>query len=243
MTTLVSAFFSNVNKIKDRNIDDYMIHGISLAKATIPKIIFADNDMYERIKCFENENTKIILTEKKDIYLYEYINDITEFNVHSTNPLKDTVEFMFIMCNKTEIIRKAMEINPFNTNQFVWVDFGIKHVFTCSETEFQIKIESLKDKTYEKVRIASIWNPMYDYQIQIDIFKDITWYFAGGVFGGSRESLLEFTNLTKEMCISIIKEKHTIMWEVNIWYIIYKMRPKLFDLYQSDHNNTIIDNY
>jgi hypothetical protein len=241
MTTLVSAFFSNVNKIKDRNIDDYMNYGISLLKTSISKIIFADNDMYERIKWFENEHTKIIVTEKKDIYLYEYINDITEFNVHSTNPLKDTVEFMFIMCNKTEIIRKAMEINPFKANQFVWIDFGIKHVFTCNETDFQIKIETLKDKSYEKVRIASIWNPTCEYQI--DIFKDITWYFAGGVFGGSRESLLEFANHTKEMCISIIKENHTIMWEVNIWYIIYKMYPELFDLYQSDHNNTIIDNY
>lgn len=197
--------------------------------------------MYDLIKLFENEYTKIILTKKEDIYLYNYINEISEFDIHSANPLKDTIEFMFIMCNKTEIVRKAIEINPFNTNQFIWVDFGIKHVFTCNENDFQMKIENLKNKYYENVRIANIWNPNSTYQI--DIFKDVTWYFAGGVFGGKNESLIIFVNHVKEFCINIIKQKHTIMWEVNVWFLVYKIYPELFNLYQSDHNHTIIDNY
>jgi hypothetical protein len=241
--TLVSAFFSNINNTVDKNLDSYTRHGIALLKSTIPKIIFVDNDMYERIKCFENENTKIILSKKSDIYLYDYIDKLENFSVHTNNAYKDTVEFMFIMCSKTEMIRKAIELNPFpfNNDQFIWVDFCIKHVFTCSDEEFIQKINRLYTQTYKKVRIASIWNTKVN--ISLDIYKDLAWYFAGGVFGGDKESLLSFANHTKEICINVMNEKKTIMWEVNIWFLVFLRHPYLFELYQADHNNTIIDNY
>ena len=75
------------------------------------------------------------------------------------------------------------------------------------------------------------------------MYKNIIWYFAGGVFGGNKENLIKFANKTKEMCIKIIEEKHLIMWEVNIWYLIYKENTDLFDCYTCDHNSSLIDNY
>ena len=47
----------------------------------------------------------------------------------------------------------------------------------------------------------------------------------------------------KEKCIKIIKSRNSIMWEVNIWYLIYLENKELFQPYLCDHNNTIIDNY
>jgi hypothetical protein len=240
--TLVSAFFSNVNNTLEKNLDTYTKHGIALLKASIPKIIFVDEQMYERIKDYENENTKIILSKKSDIYLYDYIDKLENFELHTNNKYKDTIEYMFIMCSKTEMIRKAIELNHFNTDQFVWVDFGIKHVFTCSDEEFREKINRLYIQKYEKVRIASIWNP-HQFGLSLDIYKDLAWYFAGGVFGGEKESLLSFAKHTKEMCIDIMDQKKTIMWEVNVWFLVFSRYPDLFHLYQSDHNNTIVDNY
>lgn len=237
--TLVSAFFTNVNN--DKSFEKYLMLGSVLLQSKIPKIIFVDDQMYQKIKEFENENTKIVLTNKEDIYLYKYKNFLQNFNVNTTNPLKDTIEFMFIMCNKTEIVRKAIELNYFNTNQFIWVDFGIKHVFKCSDEDFIAKIESLQYKTYDKVRMATIWNPQHLYSI--DIFKDIAWYFAGGVFGGNKDFLIEFADKTKEECIKIIENGRTIMWEVNVWFLVYLQYPHFFDFYQSNHNQTLIDCY
>ena len=129
MTTIVSSFYSNVNNRTDRNIDNYFNYGIPLLKANISKIIFTDQEMYDKIYTYENENTRIILTKKEDIYLYEYTNMLENFQLNTTYPVKDTIEYMFIMCNKTESIRKAIELNFFNTENFTWIDFGIKHVF------------------------------------------------------------------------------------------------------------------
>ena len=47
----------------------------------------------------------------------------------------------------------------------------------------------------------------------------------------------------KTKYIEIITTKNTIMWEVNIWYLIYKENNDLFDLYLSNHDDSIIDNY
>lgn len=145
------------------------------------------------------------------------------------------------MCNKTEWIKEAIELDLYKSDQFVWVDFGIRHVFNCNDDEFRSKIERLCNKLYDKVRIASIWD--LNVQSSKDCYTMIMWYFAGGVFGGSKDKLLLFADLMKKMCLNIIESKGTLMWEVNVWYLIYQENIGLFDIYYCDHNNSIIDNY
>ena len=232
--TLVSAYISNVNK---RSMD-YITYGTTLLSCNIPKIIFVDEVVYPQLKEYENENTKIIQISKTDIYLYKYSQ--LQLQLNTTNLEKDTLEFLFIMNNKTEWIREAIQLNPFNTTDFIWVDFGIQYIFKCSKEEFMQKIERLGGP-YSKVRIGSIWNLNHVYNA--DIYKSINWYFAGGVFGGNKDSLLAFADLTKQKCLSIIKEKQTLMWEVNVWYLVYMENKHLFDPYSCDHNATLVDNY
>ena len=165
---------------------------------------------------------------------------MTKFGLHSTCPHKDTMEYMFIQCNKTEWVKKAIEINHFNTDQFVWIDFAINHVI-ASEEKLHEYVLNLQNKSYTNVRIGSIWNINHIYNI--DIYKTIAWYFAGGVFGGDKEHLLLFAEKMQKECIKIITENQTIMWEVNIWYIIYKENIYLFDCYNCNHNDTIISHY
>lgn len=243
MTTLVSGFLTNVNQKRDCNIEKFVELGLLLLKAKISKIIFVDEVMYEQIKTYENEFTKIILVAKTDYELYQYMNGdvLTNFHLHTNNTEKDTIEFMFTMCNKTEWIRQAIGLNYFNTDQFVWVDFGIRHVFASDDDNYINILESLNDKKYENVRIGNIWNLQHGYNV--NIYKDITWYFAGGVFGGNKDKLLMFTDLMKEKCLQIISQEKTIMWEVNIWFLIYLYNKELFETYQCDHNDTIITNY
>ena len=239
--TLVSAYITNINSRKDRSTEKYIEYGKILLQTKIPKIIFIDEIIFDELKEYSNELTHLIPIKKESIYFYEFKDLLTNFKINSTSPEKDTIEYMFTMCSKTEWITKAIEINFFNTSNFIWVDFGIKHVFNCENNEFIKKIERLNNSVYENIRIGSIWN--LDIKYGGDIYKDIMWYFAGGVFGGNKESLLLFSEKTKEMCIKIISEKNTIMWDVNIWYLVYNESKYLFNCYNCDHNSSIIDNY
>jgi hypothetical protein len=244
MSTIVSAFVSNINERYSDSLKRYYEHGKILMKSTTPKVIFVDEIMFNLIGCdYDKTNTLIIKINKTDSYLYNYSSYLTKFHVNSTDHSKDTIEFMFTMCNKTEWVKRAIYLNHFKTEHFIWIDFGIKHIFQGLYTneEFVEKIDKLKDKKYNKIRIGGIWNINYEYAI--DIYKDVSWYFAGGVFGGNINSLKKFGNLMKTKCIDIMTSKNTIMWEVNIWYLIYKENRELFNIYDCNHDKSLIDNY
>jgi len=238
--TIVSSFLINVNS--SNRLEKYLKDGILLLKAKIPKIIFIDENIYDELKIFENEFTTIISIKKTDWYFNDYKEYLTNFNLNSNNKTKDSLEYMFTMCNKTEWMKKAIELNYYNTDSFIWIDFGIRHIFQNeSDESFIQKIEQLKNKEYEKIRIGSIWdlNNLY----LLDIYKDIAWYFAGGVFGGNKYFLNEFAEKTKKKCIQIMIGQNTIMWEVNIWFLIYLENVSLFDWYSCNHNESLISNY
>jgi len=218
MNTIISAFLSDIND--NKSINKYYELGKLLLLSDTPKIIFVDIVMYNMIEEYENENTKIIIVDKSFIYMYDYIDKLSNFNLNTNNINKDTIEYMFIMCSKTEWLRQAILYNPFKTDHFIWLDFGLRHVFKCSDDEFVMKINNMKYKVYDDIRIGHIWDLNINYSF--NIYKDITWYFAGGVVGGGKDELLKFADKVKHQCIDIMTNQHTIMWEVNVWYMVYQ---------------------
>ena len=240
MTTIVSAFMSNINSY--READKYVEYGKKLLTIDTSKVIFLEKPIYDQY--FSNDifpKTHFVFVEKSDNYLYEQIENITQFEVVTTNPGKDTLEYMFVQCNKTEWVKQAIELDPFNTEQFMWIDFGIYHMINSED--FAECIYKMTQQKYDKIRIASVWRKFGRTSYNENPYHNIIWHFAGSVFGGNKDKLLRFAHLTKDMCVRTILEKNTIMWEVNIWYLIYHENPDLFDLYDCEHDRTMIAGY
>ena len=241
MTTIVSAFVSN-NLDENTIMHKYYQNGKLLLKTNVPKIIFLDEKMLNLIgEDYDKPTTILLKINKEDNYLNNYRKLVTDFNLNTDNIKKDTLDYILTMCNKTEWVKTAILLNNFNTNNFVWIDFGIRYMFNCSDEEFIEKLNNLHNKTYSNIRIAKIWN--LDINYNVDIYKNITWYFAGTIFGGDKDKLLLFAEKMKDKCIEIIITKNTIMWEVNIWYLLYFDNKVIFDAYFCDHNNSLLDNY
>jgi hypothetical protein len=243
-SSIVSAFVSNVDE--NTFLNKYYENGKSLLKSSTPKIVFLDESIIHLFTDYDKTNTHIIQIQKTSLYLHDYKSLVTNFNINTTSSLKDIVDYMLIICNKTEWVKKSVLLNPFNTDNFVWVDFGIRHIFNLnSEDEFIHQLNLLQFKHYSKIRIGSIWdtNTLVHQQHHLDIYKDVFWYFAGGVFGGNKELLIIFADVLKNVVIQTIKNKNTIVWEVNLWYLVFLDCPELFDCYQCDHNPTLISNY
>ena len=240
MTTIVSGFITNINSY--RNIEKYIEFGKKLCKININKVIFIEEIIYNAyFKDETYESTTFIFTSKEQLYLYKYNeneNDLINFNKLCTdNKSKDTIEYMFVQNNKTEWIREAIDKNPYNTNHFIWIDFGIFHIINDDEL-FNECICKFKNKSYENIRIGAC-----NFTQALSIYTNIHWLFLGGIFGGSSKKLLEFADLTKRKCIETIQNKNTIMWEVNIWYLIYLEHQDLFDTYIANHNKTMLIEY
>jgi len=238
MTTIVSGLIANINSY--RSIEKYIEYGKKLCKININKIIFIEELIYNKYFKYDvYESTEFIFTSKEQLYLYKYSHDdLIHFDkLNTDNPMKDTIEYMFIQNNKTEWVREAVERNPHNSNEFIWIDFGIYHMINDDDV-FQNYILELSNKSYENIRIASGL-----FSTETSIYTNINWGFLGSVFGGNSEKLLQFADLTKSKCIETIQNEKTIMWEINIWYLVYLQYPYLFYLYDANHNTSILNNY
>jgi len=243
MSTFVTAFMTNINSIDFRSLDKYMELGKKLLSQPIPTICFLEAHVYENYFSSHLTSypyTTFILFENTDNYLFAYEPQLIHFSVQTDNPKKDTPGYMFIQCHKTEWIRIAIEKNPYQTNYFTWIDFGIYHMIQ-NDMIFALSLDTLSKKKYNSIRIASC-HSLSD-TCWKDIYRQIVWYFAGSVFGGDQESLLIFAKYMKEKCIEIIETKNHLMWEVNIWYLLYLDHPKLFDTYPCDHNTSILQHF
>lgn len=245
MNTIVSSFiYLNANRY--RPLEKYLDFGSKILNINIPKIIFIEPASFEYLKDKTFPQTHFILIERNNLFLWN-LKDTFKKDQLNANKEKDTNEYLTILANKTEWVSSAIDLNPFKTDQFTWIDFGIYHMMGPSynipgdETLFIKNIQQIEKKQYQKVRIASIWDLNKDYGKNWQ--KDIMWYFAGSVFGGSSSSLKEFASKTKQLYLDTLKDIGYIPFEFNIWYQIYKQNPELFSPYECNHNTSILENY
>lgn len=237
MTTFVSALLTNINGY--RSIEKYVEYGKKLIALPINKVIFMERAVHEEHFSDENrENTTFIFIEKKDLYLYQYADQITDFSPNTDNPEKDTLEYMFVQCNKTEWLREAIDRNPYLSSQFVWIDFGIWHMIRDDQV-FTDSCMKISQGFNRGVRIAC-GNSQSDFT---NLHKTISWFFLGSIFGGDRDSLIKFANSVKNKCIETIKKHKTIMWEINVWQMVYADDPTLFLCYGANHDASILQNW
>jgi len=243
MSTLVTAFMTNVNQIDFRSHEKYIELGKKLLSQPIPTVCFIEKMIFETYFASVRHLfplTHFVFFEKEDNYLVSYESQLTHYFVHTDNPKKDTPGYMFVQCHKTEWVKMAIQENPFQTTNFIWVDFGIYHMIR-DDMAFALYLENMSRKQYTELRIASCVD--LSKPCVTDIFNTISWYFAGSVFGGDIQSLLLFADIMRQFCLELIENKKLIMWEVNIWYLIYKNIPSMFDTYKADHNVSILQNY
>jgi len=265
----VSAFITNIHK-NDKSIENYIDYANKMINLNKKQLIFLEKSIFkEYFKDYDNEIINIfkyendeyfeyiifnsiyfVFFEKRNIYLYDYKNNITDFQIVTDNPGKDTIDYMFVQCHKTEwikmsvfFIKQKQEINIDNS-EFIWIDFGFYHMIKNEEV-LKNEINNLEKRVllnlHNNVRIGGCWdlNKIYN----VDLYKQISWYFAGSLFGGSTDKLIEFADIMKKKCLEIIKERNSFIWEVNIWYLIYLEYPNLFDIYKCDHNVSMLANY
>jgi len=245
-STIVSAFVTGINKKKNMDISHYIECGKKLLRLPVPKIIFIESEIYDTYLLTDYESKLYPFTEfvfidpKRDIYLYTFLSHITNFQINTLNPDKDTIDYLFVQCNKTEWVRQAIYRNTFHTKQFTWIDFGIYHIVK-NDAQFNATILKISQTRVKKVAVGSCWNLRLPFVR--DIYKDVAWFFAGGIFGGEPKYLLEFADLVQQKCIEYITIQRSFIWETNIWYLVYKSNMRIFSPYLAEHDVSLLQNY
>jgi hypothetical protein len=263
--TIVSAFMSQINARGDRPVQKYIDLGKSLLALHIPQIVFIERHIYDAYfrLGFSGFETKLrfyayggrsyeyivaghitfVFFERTDMYLEEYREMATDFSLNTPHPTKDTLDYMFVQCYKTEWVSMAIALVG-GGGVYAWLDFGLRHMYPSS-IAFDIAVYGFRDRmvlglseSNNCVIAPSCWDAGRIY-VQ-DVYREIFWVFSGSAFCGKPNALLEFARRTKTKCIELLSVRRRLMWEVNVWYLVYRDCPSLFSLYYGNHNTGIL---
>jgi hypothetical protein len=187
----------------------------------------------------------VVFFEKTDLFLWPYRSMAHAFSVNTGNPGKDTLGYMMVQCQKSEWLAIACQMNK-KPVEYLWIDFGIFHMFGGKIDVFQTNIYKMRGRIMrrgnkDKIIAARCVDPGHAFSVQGDIYKDINWLFAGSVIGGREDAVKWFATKMREYCFRVLREKNTIMWEINVWAIIYRDFPNKFSLYASNHSDVIFN--
>jgi hypothetical protein len=195
-------------------------------------------------------HVRFVFFELEDLFLWPYRDMASKFSLNTGNPGKDTLGYMMVQCQKVEWVSIAESFARSSTNEYVWIDFGAFHMFHGSVDSFQLALYQLRNRIDKRVlregcgqvvRIAGCWEP-YRHSGG-DIYRDVNWTFAGSVFGGGAAAIHDFALRMREKCLLVLRERNHLMWEINVWVLIFLDSPALFSWYRSDHSPVLFDGY
>jgi hypothetical protein len=227
-----------------RSVDKY----IELAKQFImklnyPLIVFTDDDeliqfIHEERKSYADK-TRVINKKFEDTYYYKYVDRLKElqqtFTIRNGNVKQETPMYIILNNNKFDFMEDAIQLNPFNSTHFVWMDFGINHVAKNYD-----KIHDWIRQVPDNIKQMCI-NPYVENVVDKEIFQNIYHHVAGGLFSGSKERLLKYCQLFKRKTEQIYAENWYQIDEA-VMTMVIRENPELFSLYYGDYQG-IIANY
>jgi hypothetical protein len=133
------------------------------------------------------------------------------------NNAKDTTEYILLINSKSEFLKKAIDVNPWESTHFAWIDFSISYVFKEKEKTLEyLRLLAYREYLSTCLIVPGIWNKLSTENID-SVFDFVNWRFCGGFLLGDRDSVVHFYDLYRQYFSEFLKESHRLVWEVNFW--------------------------
>lgn len=246
--TFVTAFF-DLNELRpnEKSIQTYIKHFISLAYSAIPLCLYTNSIIAKRIN---DEDSNIFTFNTIKLYIVnqdtEISNIIKNYNgmlqlPSNRNINKDTYKYMILINSKAEYLYRATISNPFNTEHFVWIDFGIFHIIKHNIEATQKKLYKIATTSYKigSLIIPGCWHK--EYAVKYNLYNNINWRFCGGFLLGFKDEIHRFYNSYLNQLKIFLDKYQTLVWEVNFWLWLELEARITVDWYLADHNDSILD--
>ena len=211
-----------------------------ILKLPYPLVVFIDNnekEIYDAIYSEREAHNLLHLTyiyqlDFKETYFYKDLSKLEElhqkFCIRNGNLNHETPLYVILNNNKFCFIERTIELNPFNSSHFIWMDFGINHV--AVNTEY---IHEWITKVPDKIKQLCI-NPYIENIEPKTYFQNIYHNCAGGLFSGSKENMLKYIELFKQKTEQIYNEEWYQIDEA-VMTMVQRENYELFDFFYVDY--------
>ena len=209
-TTIVSGYWVVKNKHNNK-YDEWFEKTLRI---NCPYVFFGTKETIKMAKKYRrNLPTHYIRLELDDFETKKYKNDFIIDSIHAPS-----AELNMIWNEKIFLIQKAKNINPFNSEYFVWCDAGI-----CIYRENPPPIEPIPLLSFTKDKfIYTESNPMSNDDIRYSN------HHISGTFLIHKDFIDAFTDIYKSYQDKLIPRKDNIYTDQVIYTHIFRNRPELF---------------
>jgi hypothetical protein len=237
----------NDSNERNRKLESYIDFSKKfLLKLPYPIIIFIDENIetFNAIYNFRKElnlleKTVIIKKNFTNTYFYKDLSRLQElqdkFHILNGDIQHETPHYIILNNNKFDCIDNAIELNPFGSTHFLWMDFGINHIAETTE-----RIHKWIFDIPDKIKQLCI-NPYTENTSQKEQFQLIYHNMAGGLFSGSKNNLKKYSELFKQKTEQIYNDDWYQIDEA-VMTMVQRENPELFDLFYGDYQG-IVSNY
>lgn len=248
LPTIITCMYDIRSKEKSsvspsiKSVSDYLKIGKSLMDLEVPMVIFTEESLKNEITSMRKEHkdlTKIEVIPLENLWGYAYLEKLAEvmktYEIYNSNKSKDTSLYITLTNSKFDFIEQVMKSNPFNTEHYLWLDFGICHV-AKNFNSIRRWVSNLPDKV-RKLEIIPYTGKLEPRAY----FKNIHHNVAAGVVSGNSIYLTTFCKLFKEYYLKILEDGWYQLDEA-IMTMIDIAHPELSENYYGDYP-TIISGY
>lgn len=257
--TLVTALYDirsregTTTAEKTRRLQEYLELGRSMLTLDLPMVIFTDHlDVYRetvryRMERSLHEKTLVIWLPFEETVYYKDLpiiqKQMKEYELRNRNPEKDTPLYVILTNDKFEFLERAMDLNPFGSDFFFWMDYGIQHCARASPDDWErVVVEwppvilKHRDKIHQ-LRIQPVKkHPSESWK---DYFRTIYHHVAASCFGGHRDRVQEYSRLFRGQWERMIHEEGWYQLEEAVMTIVAETHPEKFRFWYGDYDSLI----
>lgn len=230
MTTIVTAYFQL--KTAKASHNTYVKWMQNMLAINNPMVIFCDSQSMPLIQSMRNANNTIIIETKfNDFYSFKYSRAFAEHYAMDKEKNVGHNMFLYMIWNeKSHFLKRAIELNPFNSEYFLWVDIGC---FRVPNTQYINWPNPAKIATLNKSKVLMLSiNPFTEQElnsIELPSFQHSN-RIGGCIFGGYKDALLIWHDKYYKMLEHFISIGRFIGKDQSIMNSVYLLNKDLVDL-------------
>jgi hypothetical protein len=231
-STIVTCYYKFKSK---HSFQDYVFWiNNFLKKINNNVVLFTDKKTEELLRCLiENkENIKVLIREIEELPLAKKYNssfwekqeEMDESEKHANR----TKECFIIWNSKINFVKEAIELNPFNSDKFIWNDIG-----SLRDKRDVNNYPSYNKISKDKIDIILLNDFPRGFLGKEKFFRDNI-YFSGSIFGGGKEIFLKFHDLYYKFFNAYVEKGLFIGCDQQIISSVYLKNPEVFNLIKSN---------
>ena len=234
--TIVTSYFKlNVSKASHETYVEWMKNMLVIEN---PMVIFCDEGSREFIEKERNRtegrDTVIITTTFTEFHSYKYANEYAaNYKVDIEQRVGHTPLLYMIWAEKSHFLKRAIELDPFRTDYFLWVDIGC---FRTPNTQYLNwpNPQRVAQLDHSKVLLLSVV-PFTDSELLCDTKENLPLFqftnrIGGTMFGGGKEVLLRWHDAYYNTLEYFISISRFIGKDQSIMNSVYLLNRDMCDL-------------